>query len=364
LDETTIIIFSNEVWSERNLIQHQLAIELSQKFNVIYLNPPVLWDPSYKGRKVRKAFRVNGNLVVLHHKHILPLRIFSKIFRNINDFITESAIKSYVGEAHEVIVWNFDRLRSNNFHLLKPDSVIYHVIHNNYRKIEDSELASSADLVLCSNSSYINHYKNCNEKIMHFPPCITSASNSKVTNDLRSLVIPKPYITYVGEINTDIDITLLKHIAIKNPDLVILLLGPVLKMNNESLKQVVELQSLPNVKILGSIESSDIHKFLMSTLACLVPYKTSSDSEYINLYPLYLHDYLNVHKHIISTIDFGLAEQLEMGIHVHQDYNGFNNALNDLKHSEKDTNIRLINDYLSKVHCNNKIEEVYKLLRG
>jgi glycosyltransferase involved in cell wall biosynthesis len=361
-DETTFIIYSNEAWSERNFIQHQVALELSANYNVIFVNPPVLWDPTHRRRKSRGVFRINGNLVVVHYKHFLPLRIFKKIFRRINDALTELVVKKYIGESHEVVIWNFDRFKGNKFYLFHPDTFVYHIIHNKFDGVEDKEIARDSDLLLCSHSSYIQYYKKYNDNILHFPPCISkSIVRSGIHIDWKYNKDEK-HIVYVGEINKDIDIDLLLHIAKNCIDYKLLILGPVIIKKGEALDSLLKLQILPNVRLLGSVPLEQVKDIVKDSYACVVPYKTIPGADYFNLYPRYLHLYMMAYKIVITTTDFGLDNSKKLGVFVESDYDAFIKLISSVPTLREMQDRVAIDEYLDSKKCAKILDEVRKQL--
>lgn len=360
-EDTTFIIFSNVLWSERNLVQHQVALELSRRYNVIYLNPPVLWDPTYRSRKYRRTFRVNGNLAVMYHKHVLPLRIFKRFFRVINDLITERSIRSYMRNSTEVVVWNFDRLRTSRFYLTNPSKVIYHVVHNKFGDAGDEELASSANMVLCSHSSYVNIYKAFNDKTIHFPPCIAQEQDHSSSRS-DEYEISERYLAFVGELNQDLDIGLLKKFAEHNPETNIVLAGPVINREKWFLDQILELQKQPNIRMLGSVPVPSVPKLIKDADACLMPYRSGSESEIQNLYPQFMHDFLKYEKPVITTFDFGLPDNEKMGVKVcvsEEDFLTSTGSISEIRNSIDRTVVR---NYLDSMTCTKKLEQLHSLM--
>lgn len=361
-EDTTFIIFSNVLWSERDLVQHQVALELSRRYNVIYLNPPVLWDPTIRSRKYRRTFRVNGNLAVMYHKHVLPIRIFKRFFRVINDVITERSIRSYMRDAEEVVVWNFDRLRTSRFYMINPSSIIYHVVHNKFGEAGDEELASSADMVLCSHSSYVDLYRDFNKRSIHFPPCITAMSSQTPAKD-HDIEFPGSYIAFVGELNQDLDIDLLRKFAIHNPGIHVVLAGPVINSEKWFLDQILELQQQPNIKMLGSVPASSVPQLISNADACIMPYRSGTESEIQNLYPQFLHAFLQYEQPVITTFDFGLPDNVRMGVKVCDNDDEFIGSTASLEEIRNSMDRSMILEYLESMTCANKLEQLYRTLK-
>ena len=69
---------------------------------------------------------------------------------------------------------------------------------------------------------------------------------------------------------------------------------------------IIKLQGHSNVRMLGTVSIKQVKNIVKNSLVCIVPYKTVLGSEYVNLYPRFLHLYMSVHKPVISTIDFGI----------------------------------------------------------
>jgi len=196
-------------------------------------------------------------------------------------------------------------------------------LNENYAKI-----AHKADLLFTVSESMVKFFnkKNRYDKLSclangvdyeHFNNPKNLQNNNLLSDEKRLI------IGYLGTIENRVDFDLLKFIAEKNPDKLLVLGGPIWQSAQRDFTK--KLAKLPNVKTFGRISFSLAPAFINRFDVALIPHKTSSFSKSMN--PMKLYDYLACGRPVVSTFGSDIGN---LGEYVYQaaDYAQFNEKIN------------------------------------
>jgi GT2 family glycosyltransferase/glycosyltransferase involved in cell wall biosynthesis len=103
-----------------------------------------------------------------------------------------------------------------------------------------------------------------------------------------------PIIGYFGGIADWFDEKLMAHVARARPDCTFVLIGGVFKVD------VSELESLPNVKLLGQQPYETMPLYLYHFDVCIIPFKINAITEATD--PVKFYEYLSWGKPVVSTL--------------------------------------------------------------
>ncbi len=310
LDETTFIITSDVPWSHKDTLQQAIALELSKYSKVIFLNPPVLWKPSSGFAGTKHTFRENNNLVIIPYQHLFPVRFFTGFFTYLNDYFTTRRIKKYLGPGSLVIYWRTDKFRLVKSTVGRKSFAIYHVISSGLGKAYDLELAVNSDLVVCIHKKDLDEYLNYNIQSILVPPALIK--DTTLTNDSSISVPDSDYLMITGDINSGFDIGMMIKMAIDFPALMFIICGTVCLKSREDVDQLVEFQSLPNVKFVGTLSDSHYNEMLKNATMFCLPFRVVTEND-LYKFPIILPLYLSARKPIISTVDPMIKNQDKVG---------------------------------------------------
>jgi GT2 family glycosyltransferase/glycosyltransferase involved in cell wall biosynthesis len=112
-------------------------------------------------------------------------------------------------------------------------------------------------------------------------------------NDLLKAEAGRPVIGYYGAIAGWFDIELLTYVARARPRYVFVLLGGVFDVDTS------ELESLPNVRLLGQRPYEEMPQFLYHFDVCLIPFKVNRTTEATD--PVKMYEYLSAGKPVVSV---------------------------------------------------------------
>ncbi|MGD6967744.1 glycosyltransferase [Rossellomorea vietnamensis] len=123
------------------------------------------------------------------------------------------------------------------------------------------------------------------EKFLNAPPL----------TDSRLLEMKRPILGYIGGIKPKIDFSLIKEMALNHKQWNFVFIGPDATNGDKVFK---EIQQLPNVHSLGSIDPEEVPAYMKHLDAGILPYKESIYNKAV--FPLKLFEYLAVGVPIVG----------------------------------------------------------------
>jgi len=133
------------------------------------------------------------------------------------------------------------------------------------------------------------HFFGCGVDFAHY----AQARQSRTTIPAEVATLPRPVLGYFGVIDERIDYELLRHLAQAFRGASIVMVGPVVKVNPESLPREV------NVHWLGQRSYAELPALVNSFDVCLMPFALNDATENIN--PTKTLEYMAAAKPIVST---------------------------------------------------------------
>ena len=162
----------------------------------------------------------------------------------------------------------------------------------------EAELLRQADVVftggrkLFDSKSRLNsncHFYGCGVDGEHF-----ARANSPETSVPAALAaLPRPILGFFGVIDERLDYELIASLADTDPGWSIVMIGPVLKVDQAA------LPSRPNLHWLGQQAYADLPAFCKGMDVCLMPFALNESTEYIN--PTKALEYLATGRPVVST---------------------------------------------------------------
>lgn len=164
-------------------------------------------------------------------------------------------------------------------------------------KEREQELFKKADLVFTGGHNLYKAKKNAHHNIHSFPSSIDKEhfiQARNITSDTEDQAhIPHPRFGYYGVIDERFDIDLIKGVAERKPDWHFIILGPVVKIEPETLPK------LDNVHYPGSRNYDELPKYLATWDITIIPFLRNDSTKYIS--PTKTPEYLAGGKPVIST---------------------------------------------------------------
>lgn len=133
------------------------------------------------------------------------------------------------------------------------------------------------------------HFYGCGVDVAHFRRA--RQANTVIPAELACL--PRPIFGYFGVIDERIDYELLHHLASTFPHASLAMIGPVVKVDSNSLPH------LPNIHWLGQRAYDELPALVKSFDVCLMPFAMNDSTRFIN--PTKTLEYMAAGKPIVST---------------------------------------------------------------
>jgi UDP-galactopyranose mutase len=161
----------------------------------------------------------------------------------------------------------------------------------------EKELLRKADVVFCGGNNLYNAKKDQHSNIYPFPSSIDkkhfgTARHIKQEPDDQAL-IPSPKFGFYGVIDERFDIELVRQVAEKRPDWHFVLIGPVVKIDPETLPR------RDNIHYLGSKKYSELPAYLSGWDISMISFALNESTQYVS--PTKTPEYLAGGKPVIST---------------------------------------------------------------
>lgn len=157
-------------------------------------------------------------------------------------------------------------------------------------------MMAKADLVFTGGHSLYEAKKQYHSNIFPFPSSIdknhfNAARNAAEAEDQASIVGPK--IGFFGVIDERFDIDLIAEMAEQQPDWQLILIGPILKIDQETLPQ------RKNIHYLGQKSYQELPNYLVGWDVALIPFLLNDSTRYIS--PTKTPEYLAANIPVVST---------------------------------------------------------------
>jgi glycosyltransferase involved in cell wall biosynthesis len=133
------------------------------------------------------------------------------------------------------------------------------------------------------------HFFGCGVDVAHF----ASARSADLRLPREIAALDKPVVGYYGVIDERLDYNLLRHVAESMPDVALVMVGPVVKVDPNDLPQA------PNIHWLGQRQYAELPAHVKGFDVCLMPFALNEATEYIN--PTKTLEYMAAGKPIVST---------------------------------------------------------------
>ncbi len=316
-----IIIFSAIDWDTQWQWQQELAIFLSQKYNVLFIENTGVRKLKVKDTKrvylrikniIKNIFgfrKIKNNLYILS-PFFLPFP-YSKLITKINFYLIFNKLQKWIifnkFKIHSVFTFSATPVVVKIIKNLNPDQInfLYTDLMSESSseafslKKYEREIIKYSDNVFYSSSILKRKVINLNKNHFFFPGGVNLKKFSKVTCYNKKLKLQldqlnKPIIGFLGQVKNVIDIKLVKKISIKFKDCTILMVGPV----DQDMRHLTKILS-NNVVFLGSQDHKNIPYILSKFRVAIIPYIKNSFTDAIN--PAKLNEYIASNISVVST---------------------------------------------------------------
>jgi glycosyltransferase involved in cell wall biosynthesis len=210
----------------------------------------------------------------------------------------------------------------------------------------ERELFDVADIVFTGGQSLYEAKKDLHDCIFPFPSSIDKKHFGKArtisAEPADQSVIPHPRIGFFGVIDERMDIQLLDEMATKKPDWHFVIIGPVVKIDPESLPKH------ENLHFLGSKPYKELPSYLAGWDIAMMPFAINESTRYIS--PTKTPEYLAGGKPVVSSpIHDVVSPYGENGlVYIAGDSDGFINGIEEeLTMKDSEIWLRAVDSFLA-----------------
>jgi UDP-galactopyranose mutase len=297
-DSTDLVCFSHLRWDFVFQRPQHLLTRCARERRVFFVEEPIFGNGSMR-LAVREADA--GVRVVVPH---LPEGLRSEIAINavmremLGQMFSQHQIKSYV-------FWYYTPMALKFTDHFKPVASVYDCMDelsafkgaHSHLPILEKQLFRKVDLVFTGGQSLYEAKRGQHPSVHAFPSSIDAAHFGKarttVTDPEDQAHIPYPRLGFFGVIDERFDIELLDQVAKQRPDWHFVIIGPVVKIDPETLPKHA------NVHYLGGKKYDELPNYLAGWDIALLLFARNESTRFIS--PTKTPEYLAAGKPVIST---------------------------------------------------------------
>jgi glycosyltransferase involved in cell wall biosynthesis len=297
LQNIDLVCFSHLRWGFVFQRPNHLLSRFSKHQRVFFIEEPIFHD----GEDKLQIENYNENLFVItpHIKGGLPEdEVHNRQRKFINKLFTNMNIDKYFS-------WYYTPMALPFTDHLSPDVVVYDCMDElsafkfapPQLAFLEKELLKKADVVFTGGQSIYEAKKDTHHNIFAFPSSIDKhhfGKARKIKQDPEDQKhIPHPRFGFFGVIDERFDIELIDAVAKAKPEWQFILLGPVVKIDPESLPKY------SNVHYLGGKKYEELPDYLAGWDIAMVAFAMNESTKFIS--PTKTPEYLAAGKPVIST---------------------------------------------------------------
>jgi len=161
----------------------------------------------------------------------------------------------------------------------------------------EAALLDRADIVFTGGMSLYEAKRERHHNLHAFPSAVDAAHFGQARNRFPDppdqMAIPHPRIGFFGVIDERLDRDLLAEVARQRPDWQLILVGPVVKIDPESLPRA------PNIHYLGGKNYDDLPRYIANWDVAMMPFARNEATRFIS--PTKTPEYLAAGRPLVST---------------------------------------------------------------
>jgi UDP-galactopyranose mutase len=223
----------------------------------------------------------------------------------IDETVKKLVDEFFAEEVNEFILWYYTPMALTFSRHLKPALTVYDCMDElslfkgapaHLQNLE-KELISRADLIFTGGQTLYEGKRNGHDNVYLFPSSIDAAHFGRArkaqADPADQADIPHPRLGFFGVIDERMDLVMLAELAQARPSWHLVILGPVVKIDQESLPK------LPNIHYLGMKTYDQLPLYLANWNVALLPFELNDSTRFIS--PTKIPEYLAGGKPVVST---------------------------------------------------------------
>ena len=296
-DTMDLVCFSHLRWNFVYQRPQHLMSRFLKHGRVYFIEEP-LFDAEHTSY-LELSRKENLTIVIPHLKHDLSGQ--DPTLQQINllkDLFKEEAIIDY-------FFWYYTPMALTIGNSFTPKFIVYDCMDelSSFKfappelKEREKELFSKADLVFTGGYNLYRAKKSFHHNIYPFPSSIDKEhfmqARQIIADPVDQTDIPHPRFGFYGVVDERFDIDLIKEVAERKPEWQFVIIGPVIKIDSES------LPIMNNIHYLGSKNYKELPLYLAGWGVAIIPFLRNEATKYVS--PTKTPEYLAGGKPVIST---------------------------------------------------------------
>jgi UDP-galactopyranose mutase len=292
-----VVVFSHLRWDFVFQRPQHLMTRCAKSHQVLYWEEPI-FDASHSFLELREA-TINLEVVVPH----LAVGLSETESHQVQALLLKDLLAAR--QIVQYVLWYYTPMAIAFTRDLEPQAIIYDCMdelslfkdaHPGLVEAE-AELFSRANLVFTGGRSLYESKKHQHRSVHCFPSSIdraffASARRPQVEPEDQSS-IPRPRLGYCGVIDERMDLTLVSTLAAARPEWHIVMVGPVVKIDQK------DVPIGPNIHYLGPKPYSELPAYLAGWEVGLLPFALNDSTRFIS--PTKTPEYLAAGLSVVST---------------------------------------------------------------
>ncbi|MDF7629915.1 NAD(P)-binding protein [Erwiniaceae bacterium L1_55_4] len=293
----TLIVFSHLRWEFVYQRPQHLMSRLAQHYRVIFIEEPI-W---HNGEPYLKHVEAAANVkVVVPHSNVE-----APGFHDRQIAVLQPLLAELIEDNMRPLVWFYTPMALPLLAGFKPAAIIYDCMDelSAFEKAplqlrqRESALLKCADLVFTGGSSLYEAKKNRHDAVYCFPSSVDAAhfeqARDRSNGHPLQQTLPSQRLGYYGVIDERLDLVLIASLADAHPDWQIIMVGPVVKIDPQTLPQ------RENIYWFGQQPYAALPHFLADWDVCLMPFALNEATRYIS--PTKVLEYMAAGLPIVSS---------------------------------------------------------------
>ncbi len=292
---TNLICFSHLKWDFVYQRPQHIMTRLSKQYNVFFIEEPI-WCNDEDRYEINK----NGNVSVVkfwvNKSPVIPGR--TRLHLLLDKFIKQQQLQHHIAWYYTPMALDFSK------HLQSALTVYDCMDELSAFKFAPQELKDfekllfkKSELVFTGGHSLYEAKKHYHHNIYPFPSSIQKEHFAQAKNLLPQPEdqknIPSKRLGFYGVVDERFNIKLIEEVATKRPDWQLVIIGPVVKIEESSLPR------LKNIHYLGGKTYAQLPVYLSGWDIAFIPFAKNESTQFIS--PTKTPEYLAAGKPVIST---------------------------------------------------------------
>lgn len=343
--EFDLVCLSHLRWDFVYQRPQHLMSRFAAQGRVFFIEEPV-WDAkeSFLEYSVREC---GVGVVVPHLPKMAEPKLSETLKALMDEFFRQQRIHSYC-------LWYYAPMAMSWTRHLKPVSIVYDCMDelSAFRGAppeltqRENELLKVASVVFTGGESLFEKKRHAHDNVYLFPSSIDvrhfAQSRETIEEPHDQAKIPRKRIGYAGVIDERMDLELIAAIAKSRPEWHLVMLGPVVKIDQ------ADLPRLKNIHYLGMKQYEELPAYMAGWDAAILPFARNESTRFIS--PTKTPEYLAAGKPVVSTsIRDVIRPYGHLGlVHIADEPNKFISALERAMSEDSAARMRAVDLFLSQ----------------